>query len=349
MIVPLYFIFSLLFSCITAQTPGVQELYRFPRGTGISNVLVLRNESLLFTLFTEPSLYRLDPKSSKSKPVLVHRFPGYTSLFDIAQVNKYEIALIAGNVIDGTVRDFDSSVPGSFSVFLLSLSGQILKSFSVPEAGSFQSITTLPQSPQYILLSDGTSVIIWRLNIRTGAADPVLTINDLLSADERKPLLHGIQVQDDYLYFTDADLPGIKRLRITPDGRLAAGFPEGRLIFREYEYYDFAIRLDRSIYYTNIYENTVNYFSPFGPPYNTFKGTDGFLSYQQGVVHPTGLAFSDNAPRCNILYVVTAGNLPYDPDYIPQNIGGQVLKVDLSQVIPFSLYNDYNTSCIKKA
>lgn len=350
MILPFYFFFSFfsLTTRITAQkNKGVQELYRFPKGTGISHVLVLRNESLLLTLFTEPSLYRLDPKASK--PVLVHRFPGRTSLFGIAQVNQDQIALIAGNLVnsEGSVEIF-SNEPGSSSVFLLSLSGRILKSFPVPEAGALISITTLPKTPQYILLSDGGLAVIWRLNIRTGAVDQTITTNNLLSADERKPLLNGIHVQNDYLYFTDAGYTGIGRLRITPDGRPAVDFPETQYLSRYlYDYYDFAIRLDRSIYFTNVYDNTVNYLTPF-EPYPASIGIYEVLTSKEGLVHPTGIAFSDNAPRCNIMYVVTAGNQP-DLDNRSElgekDIGGQVLKVDLSNVGSFSKYVAYNTSC----
>ena len=351
MILPFYFLFSFFLFCIriTAQkNKGVQELYRFPKGTGISNVLVLRNESLLLTLFTEPSLYRLDPKASK--PVLVHRFPGRTSLFGIAQVNQYQIALIAGNLgsDNGSVEIY-SNEQGSSSVFLLSLSGRILKSFPIPEAGALRSITTLPKTPQYILLSDGALAVIWRLNIRTGAVDQTITTNDLLSADERKPLLDGIHVQDNYLYFTDAGYTGIGRLRITPDGRSAVESPEIQYLSRYVydNYYDFAIRLDRSIYFTNVYDNTVNYLAPF-EPYPASLGTYEVLASEEGVVHPTGIAFSDNAPRCNIMYVVTAGNQPdldNQSELGNKNIGGQVLKVDLSNVGLFSEYVAYNTSC----
>lgn len=260
------------------------------------------------------------------------------------QVNKYEIALTAGNVT-GSVYNFDSSTPGSFSVFLLSLSGRILKSFPVPAAGSLKSITTLPKSPQYLLLSDPSLAAIWRLNIRTGAVDQAITISDLLSADERRPELSGVHVQNNYLYFTDYGYTGIGRLRITPDGRSAGDFPQVQRLFRptNYYYYDFAIRLDRSIYYTNLYANTVNYLEPF-EPYPASIDAQEFLASQEGVVHPTGIAFS--YARCNIMYVVTAGTLPDDdPDFEPQNIGGQVLKVDLSNLSPFSEYVAWNTSC----
>ena len=138
MIFPLYFALSILpfYNKIAAQPvskePSLQELYRFPNGTRIENVLVLRNGSLLLTLPTEALLYLLDPKSLNA-PTLVQRFPYQTSLLGIAQLNQSTVAVIAGNLTRSLYGD-NAGVPGSFSIFLLALSGRIVTSFPIPGA-----------------------------------------------------------------------------------------------------------------------------------------------------------------------------------------------------------------------
>ena len=280
--------------------------------------------------------------------MLVQRFPGRTSLLGIVQLNQHKVAVIAGN-LTGSIYETSSGVTGSFSVFLLSLRERILRSFPVPGASLLESITIIPKSPQYLLLSDPALVVVWRLNIRTGAVDKAITGLDLASEGETSPGLNSVHVLGNYLYFTDASYPGIGRLRITPDGRLSGDAPEVEFLFpRAFYYYDdFAVRLDGSIYFTNPFENTVTYLSginrpPPTDPLATTVNLAGLFNPDEGVEHPTAVAFSNNAPRCNILYIVSAGYLPG----FGGTGGGQVLKLDLDLVEGSLLeLTGYNTSC----
>lgn len=298
--------------------------------------------------FTEPLLYRLDSKSSK--PVLVQHFPDRTSLLGIVQLNQHKIAVIAGN-LTGSIYRTSSGVPGSFSVFLLSLRGRILTSFPVPGTSLLESITTLPKSPQYLLLSDPALAVVWRLNIRTGAVDKAITASDLVSEGKTRPELNSVHVLDDYLYFTDTSYPGIGRLRFTPDGRPSGDALEVEFLFPRAFYYfdDFAVRPDGSIYFTNPFENTVTYLSginrpPPTDPLATTVDVAGLFNPDEGVEHPTAVAFSNNAPRCNFLYIVSAGFLPGFGD-TGGGGGGQVLKLDLDVVGSVFDLTGYNTSC----
>lgn len=360
MILPLYVVFVSLLFCIriTAFSNGIQELYRFSNETGIANILVLRNESLLLSLFTEPSLYRLDPKSSK--PVLVQRFPGRTSLFGIEQINQYQLAVIAGKQINKNY-DINLAVPGSFSVFLLSLRGRILRSFSVLEASSLRSITTLPKSPQYLLLSDPVLAVVWRLNIRTGDVDKVINSIDL-SIFGHTPVMNSVHVQGDLLYYTDIISQSVARLRITSDGRSSGNAPEIRITDPRGTdpFEDFAIRQDGSIYFS--LPTGVAYILPFETPFERdFDVVSyGILLGEDFNKYPTAVAFSNNAPRCNILYIVTAGLvfpiLDFPELVTPEGEsakfrleGGQVLKVNLDLAYTSTLYPaTYNTSCKAK-
>lgn len=332
---PLYFVFSLLlfFIHIAAQPvnndPSLLELYRFPNGTQIENILVLRNGSLLLTLLTEPSLYLLNPKSSNA-PVLVQRFYHQTSLLGITQLNQSTVAVIAGN-LTGSTYESNAGVPGSFFIFLLALLGRIVASFPIPEASLLESITALPDSPYNLLMSDPTLAVIWRLNTLTGAidkliADPIFAKNP----EDQGPSLNGIHVLGPYLYFTNTHQGLLGRIRIARDGTpVGSGgspqFETRSYSFIYYRYDDFALRPDGSLFITDPIGNTVTRVGPQDAPYELSVVVNGGI-----VEHPTAVAFASNSDSVqrNIMYVVTAGFLP---GYGGTG-GGQVLRVDLGLV-----------------
>lgn len=343
MIFPFCFALSLLLCSIqiAAQPfngdPFVRELYRFPNGTRIENVLVLRNGSLLLTISTEPSLYLLDPKSANA-PTLVQRFPHQTSLLGIAQLNQSTIAVIAGN-LTGPLYEDNAGVPGSFSIFLLALSGRIVASFPIPGASLLESITTIPNSPYYLLISDPTLATIWRLNTLTGTIDN--PISDPLFVKDPEiddgPSLNGIHTLGSYLYFTNTHLGLLGRIPITPDGRHSAAAETRSYSFIYSRWDDFTLRPDDgSLYITDRVENTVTRVGPQDGPYELSVVVSGGI-----VEHPTAVAFaissstssysarSDSSKSCcEVMYVVTAGFLP---GYGGSG-GGQVLRVDLGLV-----------------
>lgn len=326
MISPLYFLLSLfLFSVQTlslANPPAVEELYRFPNGTRIANVLVLRNGSLLLTLITEPSLYRFDP-NSKEAPVLVRRFPGHTSLLGIAQLqgNGNPIAVIAGNLTQFTyANDYGTEgVLGSFSIFLLSPSGQIKSSFLIPQASFLAGLTVLPDAPKYLLASDSGGAV-WRLNTITGSIDR--TIVDPLFYSAPSPSLAGIHVFGQYLYFTVGDTDTLGRIRIKPDGRRAVKLAETTTIgYQEPSALgDFAIAPDGSFYFVHAQAYIVDRRAPFDD-----AGLRPVL--KPNIVEvPTAAAFTIDPARGNVLYVVSAG---FVPGYRGINGGGQIVRINL--------------------
>lgn len=317
MLFSFYFVYSLLLFCIhtTAQsaTPFVKQLYRFPNGTSIEDVLVLRNGSLLLALITEPSLYRLDLKSS-SAPVLVKRFSAQTSLLGIAQLNKTTVAVIAGNTTSSEENIYPPAVPGSFVVYLLHVCGKIVASFPIPEASRLESITTLPDAPQYLLISDPILKVIWRLDTRTGVVDKAITDFLFGPGEAGDPGLGGIEAAGQYLYFIAQNQASLARIRITPDGRSKGDPPQTRFFPpRFYALDDLAIGPNGTIFINDQYMSTVIQVKSSSSS-TILDGVD--------VDHPTAIAFAGN-----IMYVVTAGFQP-----AVGGTGGQVVRVDLGRL-----------------
>lgn len=320
MLRPLYFVlaFFLFIGHTTAQgPPGVQQLYQFPNGTRIQDVLVLRNESLLLTLLTEPSLYRLDNNSKT--PVLVRRFPHRTSLLGIAQLpgHRTTIAVIAGSLTEASLTTGADikGVPGSFSIILLSEKGDIIATFRIPQASTLRGLTSLPDAPKYLLASDTTLGVVWRLNTRTGAVDKAIT--DPISESD-PPAFYDIQAQGQYLYFTAPRSLATGRIRIKPNGTLAGDPAELQFFDPSFEQFlQFTVESDGFIIATDQYYSGVCRVGPGGNAQEILN--------RDKVAFPTGV---DLAPNRNVVYIVSAGSLPG-----VHPTGGGIETVDLSPTV----------------
>lgn len=177
----------------TGQQAFVQELHQFPNGTRVENICVLRNDSLLITLLTEAALYLLDLDSLHAL-VLVQRILSHTSVLGLAQPDPDTVAVIAGNLSASTL----ASTPGSYSAQLLALSEQhpprIVSSFAIPGGSFLNGMTTLPLSPQHLLMADSSLGAVWRLNLLTGAVDrPISASLFTKNVGNMSPALSGIQ------------------------------------------------------------------------------------------------------------------------------------------------------------
>lgn len=332
---PFFFFFNLCFIIAQAATDKyVEKLYAFPNGTRVDSFIVLPDDSLLLTLSTEPSLYRFDFKTSK-KPELVRKYPGKTALLGIAQINSSTIALVAGGAT-GSYIDQNEGAPGTFAIYLVSLSGEIKASFPISQAYLLKGLTTLPQSSDYLLISDPALGVVWRLNIVTGAIDKPFSFPDFEdSFGNILAYYNDIHVRGEFLYYTERN--HVNRFHITPDGTpingkfKSSGDPFG---FRYLG--DFLVRPNNTLLLTAPIENTIFKLKFFGPDFPVIPVLIGD-PYVPGVQHPSALACANR--RCNIVYVVTIGNLPEagftarDPDaaaIVVGPLGGsQILKVDL--------------------
>lgn len=90
----------------------VHVVHEFPKGTWIENIALRANDQILINIATTPDLYQVDPLSHY-EPILIHSFPGYTSLLGIAEVDPDVFYVIAGNF---SLKTFQPT-PASNSVF----------------------------------------------------------------------------------------------------------------------------------------------------------------------------------------------------------------------------------------
>lgn len=327
MLLSIYFFLSLAVfyvhaTILTARDQTfVQELYRFPNQTRVENICVLHNGSLLFTLLSEPSVYLLDPKFP-NPPVLVQHIPARTSVQGIVQLDPDTVAVIAGNLSAYTL----DSTPGSYSVFLLALSRQrpprIVSSFPIPGGNLLDGMTTLPHSPQHLLIADGTLGVVWRLNVRTGAVDQAIS-NPLFTKNAGNPVpaLNGVRALGQYLYFSNSNKALLGRIRITADGS-PAGNPAEVLAydFAGTTYDDFYITHDRTVFIASVTGNSINRITPDGKQ-TVLVGSANSTQ----IDHPTAVTIAKGSGHSRIIYVTTAGFLPG----LGGAGGGQVLKIDL--------------------
>lgn len=352
-----FLLFNIWFPTVQAATGGkyLKELCLFPIESRIEFFIVLPDDSLLLTSSTENSLYRFDPKTSK-EPVVVRKFPGKTSLLGIAQLNPSTIALVAGGA-KGSYYRRENAAPGTFAVYLISPSGRIKASFPIPEATLLKGLTTLPHSPNYLLICDAGLGVVWRLNIITGAVDQLLDI-PLDYADTVDTTLNAIHVRGENLYWVDRNIGFLGRLQITSDGTPITEEPEIQVIGWPFRLYgDFLVRPNNTFFITSPSEDVVIKIGFNDSSREVYTTSNGYISVIPSVLngdtlknpyvnYPTALACANR--KCDILYVVTAGSLseeqppnaPIDPANAVKR--SQILKLDLNLAPPGLTFPDPN-------
>lgn len=252
----------LLFSIhATAYSVGpqsaVQTLWRFPPGRRVENLCELPGGSIAVTLTTEPTLYYVDTKRPGTEPQAIKHLPSFTSLLGVALINRFTLAVVAGNVTNFV------GVPGSFYVYLLTLSGKEIRRYHFPTAVLLNGITTLPHDPVHILLAGSTLGVVWRLNLFTGRVDQAIFDPCLHPGDPSGPFplpgVNGIDAHNDYLYFTNSNKNFLGRFPIAWNGS-ATGEHEvlSHPLTPENVYDDIYVTDDNQLYVTQVAGDTIN-------------------------------------------------------------------------------------------
>ena len=243
--------FSALYFCATtgsSQTlltprqdkPGdsiVRKIYQFPNETWIENLVVRANGKILVTLISTPEVWEIDPFATPTTAELIYHFPDAISCAGIAEYAPDSFAVNVGNFSDKTFK-YDV---GSYSVWSIDMRShwkggwdkthhggrhhekpKVHKIADVPSAKFLNGMTTLPGSPNMVLLADSAAGLIYRLDTVTGAYS--VAIDDpALKPNTSAPVLLGVNGihtrpgDDEFIYFTNTLMaPAFSRIPINP-------------------------------------------------------------------------------------------------------------------------------------
>lgn len=210
------------------STGPTRTIYQFPNETWVENIAVRSSGQLLVTLITTPDIYQVDPFSPSPSATLVHSFPDSISILGIAEIQPDVFAVVVGNWSTTTF----STTNGSYSVWKVDLrrfktdsSGlatskpTVSKITDISEASFLNGMTLLEPSSPYLLISDSSLGVVWRLNYQTGKYKIVLD-NALF-----KPVpgdialgINGVHTRNKYLYFTNSFQGLFGRVAISSSG-----------------------------------------------------------------------------------------------------------------------------------
>ena len=319
-----------------SESPGLlpRLVYQFPVGEWVENLAIRRNNNILLSLATSPSLYTLDPHRANPHPVLVHTFPSALSLFAIVETASDVFAVIVGNF---TVAA--GPTPGSFSVWRIDLNGvkikphgqlsiapKVSKTVDIPQAKFLNGMATLSETTGLVLIGDIGAGVVYRLNVHT--AQYSIAINNSLTAVASSPVfgivgVNGIAIRDNELYVANTGQSLIGRVAISANGT-PAGPPIiiARALNSSLQFDDFALGpLSHDIFAATGSGNSIVKITPEG------KQTiiAGNLNSTQ-FAEPVSARFGRGQVGENVLYVVTTGGLevPVDGD---ERVGGQVIAI----------------------
>lgn len=216
-------IFSLLTWTLAAS---VSTLYQFSdKGTFIDNLVIRQNGHILLTRIDVPQVWSVDPDTHVG--TLVHDFSydnsTITSCFGIAEVHPGSdiFAVITGSFDSSSF----SSIPGSFEVWKLDVSGdetEALPLVSIPEA---KALSAVIKYGDLLLIADSPDGAIWRVNLRTNEYAKAIVHESMLPAPNAPPMgINGIRVRNGFLYYASTTRQEFWRVAINSNGEATGPF-----------------------------------------------------------------------------------------------------------------------------
>ncbi|KAL8825594.1 MAG: hypothetical protein Q9170_007738 [Blastenia crenularia] len=307
----------------------VRTVHEFPKGTWVENLALRSSDSILATLVTTPDLYQVS-SLSLYPPILVHTFPGYSSLLGITEVAPDTFYVIAGNFSLATF----TPVPGSSSVFEVNLNtfsrikntpATVRKIADFPDALFLNGATTLSRKTGDILLADSALGAVWKLNVRTAAITKVISDDPLLKpkpGSVPQNGINGLHIRNSVLYFTNSNLETFNSVPINADGT-AKGPAE--TIASGIAADDFALDAKGQAYITVNAENEMAKVKVPGGETTVLAGSPEDTSTIAG---PTAAAFGRGLIDKTSLYISSSGGIA---GYISGNftVGGRISRIDL--------------------
>ncbi len=203
----------------------VKIIHQFPGGNSVENLAVRQNGKVLTTIIDHPELYQIDPFHGETAELISNSFGPVSGLFGIIETYRDIFYVAAGNFSTTTF----ASIPGTYSVWKVDLTSHQIPAPTSKIAdfpGMLNGMALLSKEKDLILIADSVAGIVWRLNVCSGEALPIIKIPEMLPPPPPAFQLgvNGIKIRDGVLYFTNTGANTFYRLPIHANGT-AAGNP----------------------------------------------------------------------------------------------------------------------------
>ncbi|KAH8424291.1 uncharacterized protein LDX57_002043 [Aspergillus melleus] len=267
-------------------------------GSWFENLAVRSDGRLLATRIDAPELWSIEPNINSSHPghgSLLVTFPGAMSTLGITEIDSDVFAVVAGNISLPNIIP----TPGSFVIWTVDLtqkapSTQVLA--HMPSGEFLDGMTKF--SDDFLLISDASKGVIWRLNVRTGEYSVALSFASMVPAAGQPVMVgvNGLKVLGNYVYYTSTSQEIYARI---PTDNNATAVGSAEIITSGFTFDGFALMADGTAYLTTNPQNEVIKVSSEGRV-RLLAGNQFMLA----VGGPTAAALDKER---SVLYVATSG------------------------------------------
>jgi hypothetical protein len=293
-----------------SASPRLHEVYRFPNGTWVENIVVRPNGNLLVALVNTPELWEITPstRSRCSAGHLVHHFEEADSVNGIMELSPDTYAVIASDSVWKVDLSFHQSVSEPIQIATL-------------PAGTLNGMATLDDESRSVAISGSQLGLVWRLNTHTSDYSVIHQDETMAPTDELGLMLgiNGLRIMSGYLYYNNSPQRMFCRVHIDGHGGGALGPYE--TIAHNVLPDDFAVNPSGVAYLVGLTDNVVTKVFPNG----SHKGIAGSLD-SKDLMTTTSAAFGKPLNGGGFLYVTTGGESEH-PVNNTDTRGGKVMAL----------------------
>ena len=288
--------------------PGsVSTIYEFPSGTWVENIAVRSNGNILVVLYSEPSVYEINPFGTLTDAKLVAHFDGYTGIQGIVETTPDVFAVLPFDHTKYSLWTFDIS---------RKTQSEIIN--TIPDVGTLNGLT---KSSDTILLASDTKLgAVVRLDLTLSSS--TITIKDDTMAGLPVNIgigINGVRVNNDTLFFANSIKGLFCRLRIDP--KKGTAVEDVKIVARGLGFID-----DLAI---GAKDGDVSYLMQYLSGSVLEVRSDGsFEKIASGLNFPTSAVFGRTKDDNRRLYVSSSGN-PLALYLKGLFAGGKVYAIDL--------------------
>ena len=306
------------------NVPEAAVVHQFPNGTWVENIAIRDNGGILATILSSPDVVYLDPSDNfkEAKTLVTFPIPKLSGVLGIAEVER-DVFYIATSSFNITA--ISPARNGTGQVWRLNMTkydtcedkeAPFELVASLPDSIFPNGMTTVPDQ-NYLLVSDSTVGVVWRINIRTKAVDVVVN-NDSTQVNSSSPVpigANGIHTKNGYLYIANLSKALFSRIPIDATGKPVG--PNEILTQGPITPDDFTLgENEKDAYITDPIVDSVQY--------TTGNGDNSTLCSVKG---PTAAQFGRTEKDKNTLYITsTGGDLQYGKP--PVLVGGTISKFE---------------------
>lgn len=310
-------------------TYPIRTVFEFPNETWVENIAIRASGELLVTTISSPAVFQVDPFLSVPAKV-IHTFPGSLSTLGIAEIQPDIFAVITGNF---SLAAF-SSVKGTYSLWKVDMTDikcddliskpTATKIADIPEASFLNGLTLVEKSSPYLLASDSSLGVVFRINHVTGEYKIVMDNALMKPATGQIIGINGVHTRDGYLYFTNSFQLIFARVKVSSEGTATGPY---EIVAESGLGDDFAFDSAGNAYIAQDPGSALEQVTPAGKV--TVLAGNVNSTILEG---DTSAAFGRTRSDSETLYVVTNGGIaghPADTNIV----GGKVLAVDIPALL----------------